>query len=85
MEQLQQRQQLNKPEVDDVQGATIEQLQPGMQLSHNLYNRNQMLLLPQGHVLTQQSLDKLREYQAKHKTVLRLQLEVTDKSNSPTA
>jgi len=85
MEKLLQQHQLDKPSVDDVQGVTLDLLQPGMQLSHNLYNRNQMLLLPKGHVLTQQSLDKLREYQTKHKTVLRLQLESAAKAKPANA
>jgi len=39
---------------------SLDQLQPGMKLKANVYNQKNMLLLPEGQMLTEAVLTKLR-------------------------
>lgn len=57
------------------EGLTIDQLKAGMKLKRNLYNTRQMLMLPKGHVITPESIEKLRQYLMTHREVLRLDVE----------
>ncbi|NVK55584.1 MAG: response regulator [Alteromonadaceae bacterium] len=41
-------------------------LKPGMVLGNNLYNENHILLLPAGHILTDATISKLRQYEREH-------------------
>lgn len=46
-------QQTSTPELQPLSsGVSLQQLQPGMRLKHNVYNQKNMLLLPEGYVLT---------------------------------
>lgn len=51
-------------------GLTVAELQPGMVLQHNLFNRKKLLLLPKGSVLTAATIDSLLRYELKHKETL---------------
>ncbi|GGF69497.1 response regulator [Alteromonas lipolytica] len=42
------------------------QLKAGMVLSNNLYNENHILLLPSGHVFTEHTIAKLKQYENEH-------------------
>ncbi|WP_051219922.1 HD domain-containing phosphohydrolase [Rheinheimera baltica] len=57
------------------EGLSVEQITVGMRLTHNLYNRKHMLLLPKGHTVSQSSLNNLVRYQAKHQEQLLIQVE----------
>ncbi|GAA0553140.1 response regulator [Rheinheimera aquimaris] len=63
-------------------GKDVAQLRVGMKLKQNLYNHNHILLLPNGHVLTEKSLGKLVEYQNRHKEVLYVTVETFDTTNT---
>jgi len=63
-------------------GLEVSALKPGMKLKQNLYNLKHILLLPQEHVLTQASLDKLWKYQLKHKEQLLVEIETTPDEKS---
>lgn len=55
-------------------GLTVQELQPGMQIKSNLYNSRKILLLPRGHIFNQHSIEKIRQYQRKHNEILRIQI-----------
>ncbi|WP_417760857.1 HD domain-containing phosphohydrolase [Shewanella sp.] len=57
------------------EGLTVDQVSVGMKLKRNLYNSRQMLMLPKGHVISQETIDKLNLYLTKHREVLRLVVE----------
>lgn len=56
-------------------GLQVSALKAGMKLKQNLYNLKHILLLPEGHILTSASLDKLSKYQLKHKEQLLVEIE----------
>ncbi|MDP5458016.1 HD domain-containing phosphohydrolase [Alishewanella sp. SMS8] len=56
-------------------GLHVEQIQVGMRLSQNLYNRKHMLLLPKDHIFCDKTLSNLIKYQSKHKEKLLVQVE----------
>lgn len=45
------------------EGFSAGMLKPGMVLQDNLYNEGHILLLPEGHVLTERTIAKLRHYE----------------------
>lgn len=55
-------------------GLIAEELHPGMQLQQNLYNNKKILLLPKGHIFTEQSISKLKVYQRKHNEPLKMHI-----------
>lgn len=59
-------------------GLEVSALKAGMKLKQNLYNLKHILLLPEGHVLTSASLDKLSKYQLKHKELLLVEIEISE-------
>ncbi|MGL4750183.1 MAG: hypothetical protein ACRCYF_21005, partial [Shewanella sp.] len=59
-------------------GLEVSALKPGMKLKQNLYNLKHILLLPEGHVLTPASLEKLSKYQLKHKEQLLVEIGTTE-------
>ncbi|MGL5489676.1 MAG: HD domain-containing phosphohydrolase, partial [Shewanella sp.] len=59
-------------------GLEVSTLKPGMKLKQNLYNLKHILLLPEGHVLTPASLEKLSKYQLKHKEQLLVEIGTTE-------
>lgn len=46
---------------------TSDKLKEGMILSNNLYNENHILLLPAGHVFSEGTIAKLKQYERDHK------------------
>ena len=46
---------------------TSEELAAGMVLGNNLYNDNHILLLPAGHVFSEATIAKLKQYEREHK------------------
>ncbi|QSX33184.1 response regulator [Shewanella avicenniae] len=63
-----------EPEMNN-EGRPLDQVAIGMKLKRNLYNSRQMLMLPKGHVITQESIDHLRQYLLSHREILRLDVE----------
>lgn len=55
-------------------GLIAEEVHPGMQLQQNLYNNKKILLLPKGHIFSEQSISKLKAYQRKHNEPLRMHI-----------
>lgn len=55
-------------------GLIAEKLHPGMQLQQNLYSNKKILLLPKGHIFTEQSINKLKVYQGKHNEPLKMHI-----------
>ncbi len=62
----------------DNDGLLVEQLSLGMQLKNNLYNSRKVLLLPKNHMFTQQSIEKIQQYQRKHNELLKIQIVDTE-------
>lgn len=54
-------------------GKTVEELVPGMILDSDLYNSAGLLLLPQGYIFTEQSIQKLLDYQDGNDDILHVQ------------
>lgn len=42
---------------------TIDKLEPGMILQQDILTENKMLLLPEGHVFTQKTVDRIKQFQ----------------------
>jgi hypothetical protein len=57
------------------EGLSAGMLKPGMVLQDNLYNDGHILLLPEGHVLTEKTITKLRHYE--HERGQRLKVSIT--------
>ena len=57
-------------------GISVAELQPGMRLKHNLYNKKHLLLLPKGQQLTGPTIDSLQRYEIKHKESLVVPVEM---------
>ena len=57
-------------------GISVAELQPGMRLKHNLYNKKRLLLLPKGQQLTSATIDSLQRYEIKHKEALLVPVEM---------
>jgi len=69
-------QQTSTPELQPLSsGVSLQQLQPGMRLKHNVYNQKNMLLLPEGYVLTSASLAKLQQILADQAADLYFQID----------
>lgn len=65
-----------RPGVEHVTaGISVAELEPGMRLKHNLYNRKKLLLLPKGQHLTAATIDSLRKYELKHQEQLQVSVE----------
>ena len=59
-------------------GLKVTDLQVGMKLKANLYNKKHILLLPKDHIITSVTLEKLLAYQMKHKETLLVAIETLD-------
>jgi response regulator RpfG family c-di-GMP phosphodiesterase len=75
--------QLAEPELQpDATEVNLQQLQPGMRLKHNVYNQKNMLLLPEGFVLTAASLAKLQQILADKAAELYFQIDTEYKAET---
>lgn len=63
-------------------GVSLQDLQPGMRLKHNVYNQKNMLLLPEGYVLTTASLAKLQQILADQAADLYFQIDTEEQKES---
>jgi response regulator RpfG family c-di-GMP phosphodiesterase len=58
---------INNPELtantDIEKGYSPEQLKPGMVLKNNLHTDNHMLILPEGHIFSEASIEKLKAFE----------------------
>ena len=50
----------------------ISELSPGMTLKYNLFNDAHILLLPEGHILTKESINKLKQFEATQEQSLQI-------------
>ena len=50
----------------------LNHLEPGMELARDIYNEKYVLMLPEGHVFTQTTIEKLKLYELNHKEELKL-------------
>ncbi len=57
-------------------GLSVDEVQPGMVLKHNLYSKNKLLLVPKGHQFTDESIASLQRYQTKHQEMLQVPVEL---------
>lgn len=62
------------------EGLSAGMLKPGMVLQDNLYNEGHILLLPEGHVLTEKTIAKLRHYE--HERGQRLKVSIAQTPTS---
>lgn len=62
--------------VANVQGLSLDELQAGMKLKTSIYNQKNMLLLPEGTVLTDPLIAKLRKLLAGRQDTLRFLIEL---------
>ena len=62
---------------------TSEELTAGMVLGNNLYNDNHILLLPAGHVFSEATIAKLKQYEREHKRHFEIVIE-NEKSEETT-
>ncbi len=78
-------QQTTTPELQPLStGVSLQQLQPGMRLKHNVYNQKNMLLLPEGYVLTSASLAKLQQILADQAADLYFQIDTEPQQEAHT-
>ena len=58
---------LSNPELtaktDIEKGYSADQLKPGMVLKNNLHTENHMLILPEGHIFSEASIEKLKAFE----------------------
>ncbi len=58
---------LSNPELtaktDIEKGYSADQLKPGMMLKNNLHTENHMLILPEGHIFSEASIEKLKAFE----------------------
>lgn len=57
-------------------GLAVDELQPGMVLKHNLYNKKKLMLVPKGHQFSVESIASLQRYQQKHQEMLQVPVEL---------
>ncbi|MCP3428824.1 HD domain-containing phosphohydrolase [Opacimonas viscosa] len=50
----------------------VNNLKPGMELARDIYNAKYVLMLPEGHVFTDATIQKLKHYELNHKEELKL-------------
>lgn len=59
-------------EVPDDGSKILSEVVVGMELSKDIYNEKYVLMLPEGHVFTEATIAKLRQYERNHKERLRI-------------
>lgn len=60
---------------------SLEKLVPGMLLTRSLLNQNEIMLLPEGHVFTEETIKRLKAFEETERTPL--ELYVIDRSKAP--
>ena len=58
--------------MPDDGSKVLAEVKVGMELSKDIYNEKYVLMLPEGHIFTEATIAKLKQYERNHKEQLRI-------------